>query len=41
MMFGSMGRIWVWALHVITVDVQREVAGQHGSNNIWPHVDPM
>jgi hypothetical protein len=36
-----MGRTRVRALHVTSVDVQREVAEQHGSSNIWPHVDTM
>jgi hypothetical protein len=36
-----MGRMRVRALHATIADVQREVAEQHGSSNIWPHMDPM
>jgi hypothetical protein len=36
-----MGRTQVRALHATTADVQREVAEQHSSSNIWPHVDEM
>jgi hypothetical protein len=36
-----MGSTWVQALHVTTVDVQREVADEHGSRIIWSHVDQM
>jgi hypothetical protein len=41
MRFGRMGRTRVRALHATTTDVQREMAEQHDSSNIWSCVDPM
>jgi hypothetical protein len=41
MRFGNMDSTRVRALHETTVDVQREVAEQHGSSTIWLHVDQM
>jgi hypothetical protein len=35
------GRTRLWDSHATTADVQREVVEQHGSSNIWSHVDRM